>query len=458
MITDAQFQQWLATDGHNRRVLIELDHSAGTEYIADRRHIARPANGPRRIYEGALVSELAIEQRLDNQVTPGDLDIVNAGYRDSWLNKRWAGYEIRYLLGDISWSISDFRVVQRAINAGVSSIDAEQIRFSITDSHTVFDKPVAVGTLPDGQPNPLSLGEPFNVPAISINSSTHAFRVNDGAITDAVARVNGSAVSVTADFSNGGFQLASAPLGNLCADITEQHVTAAQIITWVAQQYGVAVNATNLALLPDYSIGLHYSGEVTGRQILDDVAASIGGYWRRNAIGELECYQLTAPGVPQFTLMPGEIVDRGITLLRREPPIKQLTLNYKRNFSTADRDSLAGILENNAALTELLTSEWRTTTISNTLAGYPSAETISRDTYLVNQADAAAECQRRAGLKSIERSVWGIECGLAPGQIHVGQTIRVKYPMFGFESGKDLRVISMTPQWSQNRVTIEGWG
>lgn len=456
-ITDTQFTQWLATDGHNRRVLIELDHAAGTEYIADRRHIARPAGQPRRIYEGALLSETGIESRLDNRPAPADIEIVNAGYKNHWLDLDFRGYEVRVYLGDITWSIDNFRLVQRAVNAGVSAIDSDLIRLDIRDGHAVFDSPVSVGTLPDGSPNPLSLGSPFNVPAAEVQANVHRYRVSGVSITSAAPRVNGSVASMIAEYATGDFRLTSAPLGNLCADVVEPHATAEQIISWVAAEYGVSVNAANLAVLPSYPLGLHYPGDVTGRQILDDVTASIGGYWRRNPLGELECYPLELPAsTPDFILMPGDIVDRGVTLQRREAAASNLVINYAKNFAVTDRDGLAGILENNPSLSTRLTTEWLAASAA-TGSTNPTAEPITRDTYLTQAADANTEAARRAVLRSQERSVWAVDCRLAPAQITIGDTVQIRYPAFGFETGRNTCVISVRPSWSRNQVQLEVW-
>lgn len=462
MITDSKFNQWLAADGVERRVLYELDYSDGsqiqTAYLSDRGYIARPPGGTRTIYEPAVIKDAGVNSRIDNKISLSEIAVANGGYRAGWESRAWQGHEVRVLVGGAAWSIDDFRVLIRAENQGLSRVDAKQFVFKMADKSAVFDKELVVGSLPGGEPNPVSLGEPFNVPGAASIVNQHKFRVNDGAVVSAVTRVNGSSVSVTGDYANGQFSLASAPLGNVCSDVVEINNTVEKVFLWVAAKFGVAVNAANLAALPAYNIGLHYPGSVTGRQVLDDAANSIGASWRVNAVGELECYQFIEPkAIADYIITQDDIIRRGLSFVRNKMPAKGFTLNYKRNFSVSDRNGLAGILENNSTLADRLAREWDQEQIVNSVPGFPSAEDWVKDTYLVNQADAAAECTRRALLNSVQRSVWRIKCKLAPASIQVGDTLGVHYPRHGFESGKNVLVLGINKSLAKNSVELEVW-
>lgn len=463
MITDEEYRLWLQDMDTSRVLLIEASHADGVEYFANAPYISRPTDtNPNRIYDDLLQEAIDIEIRLDGVFTLGEITITNDGSMNSWIPRKWRGHDLLMLLGDPSWSLDDYRVVVRATNGGITAVEANDseslIRFGIYDSRAVFEAPLPRTLLPDNRPVPLAFGSPFNVRPALIDDPTHEYQVHDGAITSVEVRDNGAVVTDTPNLSAGTYTLAARPQGNLGADVVTTTNTAAEIIEWVCDEYGVDFDAVALAALPPYTLGLFYDDEVTGAQVLDEVCQSIGAYWRRDALGEVQVVVLDEPEeTADLTLTEDDVVSRGLRLVGMEEPIKQSTLKYARNFAPASRDSLAGILDASPAFAEKLTEEWSQVTSDNSLTGFPLATVREYETFLTDSTDAQNESDRRASLREVQRERWQVECYLAPAQIKVGQTVEIINPRFDFASGRNAVVVAIRFSLTTYRVTLEVW-
>lgn len=463
MISDEEYQAWLQDNAVSRVMLVRASHADGEELFANAPFISDPDDAePNLTFDDLLREAVDIQIRLDGVFTLGEIAVTNNGALDSWITRKWRGHTILLLLGDPSWMLDDFRIVVRATNGGITSVEASDreavIRFGIYDSRAALDAPISRTLLPDNRPAPLAFGSPFNVRPALLDDPTHEYQVHDGPITSVVVRDNGVVVGNTPNLSDGTYTLAARPQGNLGADVVTTTNTPAEIIEWVCDEYGIDFDSASLAALPTYTLGLYYEGEVTGATILDDVCVSIGGFWRRDALGEIQVSILDDPAdTADLVITPDDVAERGLRLIAMEEPIKQATLRYARNFAPASRDSLAGILDSSPAFAELLTEEWSQVTADNSLTGYPIAPVREYETYLVSGTDAQDECNRRASLRSVQRERWEVDCYLAPAQVKVGQTVEVINPRFGFENGRKAVVISVSPSLTAGRVMLEVW-
>jgi hypothetical protein len=463
VITDEQYTAWLQNLDASRVLLVEATHSTGVEYFANAPFISTPDDtAPNRIYDDLLQDAVDIQIRLDGLFTLGEITVTNDGSLNDWIGYKWRGYSLVLLLGDPDWPLDDFRPVVNATNGGIINVEASQsgsfIRFGIYDSRAVFDAPISRTRLPDNRPVPLAFGSPFNVRPALLDDPTHEYQVHDGAITSVTVRDNGAVVSNTPDTGDGTFVLAARPQGNIGADLVTTTNTPAEIIEWVCDEYGVDFDSVAMAALPAYNVGLYYEGEVTGAQILDDVCKSIGAYWRRDALGEVQVVVLDGPEeTADIVINEDDVVAKGLKLTGMEEPVKPVTLKYARNFAPAARDSLAGILDSSPAFAERLTKEWSQVTTDNALTGYPLAPVREYDTYLTETADAQDESDRRAALRETRRERWQLECYLTPAQIKVGQTVEITNPRFAFDESRNAVVIAISFSLTTYRVTLEVW-
>ncbi len=458
-MSDAQYAAWLADMGQQRTLLIELDHSGGTEYIANAPYISRPGDtSPNRSYDDVISEAIDISSRIDGAMDVGEITLINDGTLDTWAAIKWRGHAVRMFLGAIDWSLDDFRQVANVINDGITEISPGILRFGIRDGKAVLDQPLQSALLASGQPVPIALGEPFNVLPALTDDPTHEYQINENSITSAVVRDNGAVVSHTADYSNGKYTLSARPQGNLGTDVVEANGTAKEIINWVCTRFGLTANQTTLNALPTYTLGLYYADETTAAQVLDDVCSSLGAFWLVNAAGEVEAYAITAPAlVADLTITADDVAAGQLQLETMEPPVKTLKFNYNRNFAPVARNSLAGMLDTSPALAEQLTEPWQQVSTANTVTDYPLAGDQVVDSYITGTTNAQTECDRVAAVKSQRREVWSVECFLAPSQVKIGQTVELINPRFGFANGKKGLVIAINRSYTRNRIGLELW-
>jgi len=450
-VTDQQYELWLSQPNKPRVVLAELEHSAGTEYVASRPYISKPTDSaPNRIYDDLLQGELEISTRIDSRIDLGALDLVDDGSITDWAGYLWRGYSLVLKLGDPSWSLDDFRVIARQINGGVINASRGKIQLGIYDATAKLQSDIERPELPSGALVPLVLGEVFCAPATRISTSTLTYRVSWLPVTSLVVRDgNGPIMSHTADYSSGQFVASAYSPRTLMCEVDEPHKTPMQIVQWVADLYSITL-ASGITL-PSYTLGLRYDGAVTGAQVLDDVCTAIGGHWQINALGELVVSVFDLPAAtPDLIIDADDIEFRQIALTETQEPLKNLTLNYARNHTPISE--VAGSIS--ATEAERLMSEWQAVSGSNTTADYPLAPDQSLDTALQIKAEAETERDRRLAIKSTRHDVYQITALMAGLSDVVGQSVRVDHPR---TAGRIGRIISVTSSPHKDKAELEIW-
>ncbi len=453
MISDVEYQQWLRSASARRVLLVELSHSAGTEYVSNRPYISRPGDSlPNQPFDDLLAGVFDVTSRIDSALSLGDIELVDDGSLGAWRDYLWRGYPVVMRLGDAAWSYDDFRVIASQVNGGLRSISRGRLVMGIYDAAAALEVPLTTGRPEiNGQPVPLVLGQVFGAQATRIDSQALNYRCSWLSVASLVVRDgNGPVMSHTADYANGGFALSAYTPRTVLCGVQEQHDTAQSIVEWVAGQYGLSLAAMSL---PGYRLGLRYEGEVTGRQILDDVCAAIGGHWSVNLAGQLQVQVMTLPVSADFTLTADDIVRDQIRLIRADEPWKSLELKYSRNHSPLS-EVAGSINDSDPGLADRLREEWLSESVSQVLSGYPLAPDESRESVLVNAADAQSEAARRMAMRSERREVWELEVFMVWVGDIVGQSVSVDHPSL---SGRIGRVISARMAPTRDRVTLEVW-
>lgn len=450
-MTDAQFEAWLADLAAERIVLCELDHAGGTEYVASHPYISLPGDiDPNRVYDDRLAEAVDIETRVDGLTRFGEISLTDDGALSRWVQRAWQGHEIRLYLGGPDWSRNDFRLHARGINNGIASARRGELTFEMIDQSARLDEAIDTGSLPDDAgPVPLALGSIYNAPAFRTSTTTLEYTASYLPCTALTPKDLGNdAVPFTGDLANGTFTLDNYTPSDLTVDIEEAHNTPVAIAQWVADRYGLSVSE---ATLPAYTVGLYYSGQVTGRQILDDLCAGLGAYWFLDPLNQLVVRQHVAPTAVDLTLFADDIDDGQIELSEVRPPWKALTLRWGRNY--APLSQVAGTVQDNAPSEAVrLQREWSESTAAQAIADYPLAESVTRDSCIANAADAATERDRLLELRRVRHDVWSIDAYLAP--VAIGQGIGVEHERLAGVLG---RVISVSRSPTRSLTTLEVW-
>lgn len=446
-MTDAQYERWLSDLDARRVLLAELTHSEGVEYVATSPFISLPTDSdPNRVYDDCLDAAVDISTRIDGLIGFGEVSLLDDGSLSSWVAKKWQGHPIKLFLGDPDWPRDDFRILASGINGGITDAQRGSLAFAMNDLSSQLDEVIDTGQLPDDAgPVPLALGSVFNAPAFLLTPDPYEFKASYLPCTALTPKDNGNPVGHVDNLSTGSFVLSNALVGTLTVDIEESHNTPQLIAEWVAAQYGITVSDIDL---PAYTVGLYYSGQVSGSQILEELCEGLGAYWYLNALGELIVRQHTAPGAAEITLVNDEIVQDQISLAGTEQPWSSLTLRWRRNYSTLS--TVAAALP--ASQSARLSREWNESIASQSTTGYPLAEKITRNSCIQNATDAATERDRLLNLHSIRRDLYRIEAFLPP--VTVGISIAVDHPRL---QGRTGRLIAVSRSPTRSVTDLEVW-
>ncbi|NWO11727.1 hypothetical protein HLV40_15150 [Chromohalobacter salexigens] len=449
-MTNAQYMAWLAELSVPRVILAELDYAGGTEYVSTYPYISLPSDSdPNRVYDDLLTEAVDIDTRIDGLISFGEISLVDDGAITDWVGRAWQGHEIRLYLGGPDWSRDDFRLHAIGINNGITSASRGELSFEMIDQSAKLDEPIDTGSLPDDAgPVPLALGSVYNAPAFRSSTTTLEYTASFLPVTALTPKDIGNTVPHTDDLANGTFTLDNATNGELTVDIEEQHNTPASIATWVAGQYGITVGDVDM---PAYTVGLYYSSEVTGRQILDDLCGGLGAYWFLDELGELVMRQHQVPAAADVTLFEDDIEDGQISLSETQSPWASLNLRWGRNY--APLRTVAGVIEDNDATEAArLKREWSESEDSQSIPDYPLAEDVTRDSCISNATDAATERDRLLALRSVRRDVYSIDAFLTV--VDAGQSISVETPRM---AGKLGRIISVSRSPTRGTTALEVW-
>ncbi len=452
MITDNQYRDWLSRADASRVLLVELYHSNGVEYVANKPFISTPSDSlPNQPFNDLLSGVFDVTNRLDAQPAIGDIELVDDGKITHWADYLWRGYPVVLKLGDPSWQYDDFRTVANQLNAGVQTLRRGKLILGIYDSTAQLDKPINNRPEIDGQPFPLILGQVFGAPATQVSTTSLEYRVSWLPIQSLVVRDgNGPIVGHSSDYSNGQFTLNNYTPRSIACEVVEQHNTAQSIIQWVADQYNLLLAPLSL---PNSQLGLRYEGDVTGRQILDDVCRAIGAHWAVNLAGKLDVKRLTLPVTADLSFTSDDIVRDQVSLIRTEEPWRSLKINYSKNHSPLSE--VAGSINSSSpTLEKRLREEWLSVSQSQALPSYPLAPEQTLDTHLVKKGQVSTECSRRLALRSERREVWELEVFMVWSGDVVGKAVAINHPRLAGRLG---RVISARLSPLQDRAVLEVW-
>lgn len=488
-ISDAAFKAWLAADNRVRAVLIEVNAYSGgaevTRYLSNVPFVSLPTDTPANIaYDDVIKAVPVFQARLNEAFMGftlpayGDADIVNAsGALDSWLDDAWDGRTLKMLIGDPSWPRNDFRTILDGVCADIYAKDRTTLALKLRDKSWMLNVPVQA-TLMTGatanadQPQPICVGQCFNVEPVLEDAAAHRYRVHDGAIEDVTqVRDNGVSVAYTKDLANGRFTLNASPVGRITCDPKGAkpggvyHQTVADIVRYLvtahSQLTAADIDAASFAAF-NITAPQPVHDYVRGREnlitVLDRVVTSVGGFWTFSRAGLLQLGRLEAPaGAAVIELVEDDVSENGIEVTSRTIPVDTVRLGYRRNF-TLQPDGLAGAVTeaNRAAFAaEYLVATAVNAGITTTHKLAPKPDLIT--TQLTNAADAIAEAARRATLNGSIRKTHRVSSYMLPFFVNLGQVVRLRHSRFGFSGGELAVLIGIGERVTGNRSEMEIW-
>ena len=382
--------------------------------------------------------------------------------------------------------------------------DEAKIVVRLRDKSWLLDKPASAsvyagsnslpngleGTASDikGQRKPKCYGKVYNIAPVSVNTAKLTYEVGICTSIDAVYD-RGAAITPGANYATsallqaaataagtfdtclveGYFRLGTQATGLVTADLTAgaaaANRTTAQIIKQLALDAGLGsgeISSADVSALDSANssvIGLWLRDESV-LDAMDQAAASIGAWYGFDTAGVLRMGRLAAPsGSPVATLY-----DYAIQTIERRPPkdaalpIWRLTLGHSRNYVVQSND-LAGVVT--AARAARLAQGTLTETAADAAVQtqWLLAGEMEVKGHLTAAADAASEASRQLTLYKARRDVFDVAVPItAAAGVDMMSVVRVVYPRFSLDAGKDFRVIGIQLELAAARITLTLWG
>lgn len=420
----------------------------------------------------------------------------------------YSGFET-LLVGRMQQVLPDFRGITIQLRDGLQDLTQPIQINKYLGNNSLPNGLEGVDDLKD-KPKPLVFGQVQNSQPPCVNTSRLEYQVNDGAVFDVTA-VYDAGVSLTkgADYvsqvdmdtnapaagnyrvwkTGGIFRLGTTPLGAITADILEGATaadrTAAQIAKRLLTHTGAGVvnighiNAADVTALDSVNsavLGIWIDDEAQYGAALDAIFTSVGAWYGFDRFGFFRMQRLEAPGgspIATFRLFKldtsagtsdydiidlrfnsGNDPDKGV-------PTWQISLDYSKNWTLQQGDGIAGAVT--AARRSFLAAATRNAVASDATVkdSSPLAMQKKVSTLLISQSDAAAEAARLLAMFKVTRDFIEIDTPMTAElitAIDLNATVAVVMPRFGYDSGKNFRVIGMQYDALKKIITLSLWG
>lgn len=466
---------------------------------------------PRLIDPGSLGVNIFSDGRTGGttKLETGEIVLANAdGALDAWLNYSFDGRPVKILSGSGAYPAGFTTIFVGTIESTEASWDKfvlrlrdKQWRLNLPALTTRYAGNNALpegleGTASDlgGKVKPRAYGRVLNVSPPLVNTSTLTYQVNTGAVA-AISAVNdrGLGIAAGADFATsallqaaapaaatyitcfaeGYFRLGSTPAGQITADVTQgaaaANRTVAQILQSIALAAGFtsgeisAADVTALDAAAPQVIGIWLDDESSSQQAMDQVAASVGGWYGFDALGVLRMGRITAPsGTPVVTLYDYDILDG---FERRPPrdngiPVWRVVLGHTKIWTTQPSDLAGAVTTPTRAY---LAEAYRKSSTEDTAikTQWLLAGTVEDETLLTVAADAATESARRLTLYKTRRDIFDAPVSLdllTANSLKLGDVVALQIARFGLTAGKSFRIIGIRLELAAGKALLTLWG
>lgn len=438
------YEQWLATPGLFRVVLVELDYidnaQTKTAYFANAPFVSKgtdvPAHTPYLdLITGGLEISRAMTEVFIGRSTSrmSDLELFSNAFTSSITDVE--NCQIKIYLGDKEWSKADFQLVFMGVAQDVKH-ERNAVRVEFKDKAQTLDKPVLNDVYTSGPSvgmlKPLCFGPCFNVTPVLIDAVDHTYQFNSlpsQALT--AAKFNGDTVdsaNYSVNLSQSTITFSVKPVGAITLDVQGAVVnntylsTASHIIDYLlANRLGETVSITGL---PSYALVLYLTDNTSYSAVLDQICKSVGGYWYFNRLGTFVCkYFAGTTGTPAHTLSDDQNIEGSREHRSRLKPVQNLSIGYQKNWTVLNSVA-SSVFDTAPELAQQLSNEQQVVTGSNVLAG----KTNTSNTLIATKADAQTELARRLAIKDKARYIVQTEQFATPFNWLLGDEIELETP------------------------------
>ncbi|HEV7458237.1 MAG TPA: hypothetical protein VGN96_15810 [Roseococcus sp.] len=481
-------------------------------YFSDRGFVTEPTESPantywdRRIevpfrFTQSLYAGTAVSGR--SEVSAGSITLANDdGALDALADYDWDGRLVELRHTSVAKPVlADFALVFSGVAERI--VLGDELQIEIRDLQALLDEPFQpdryAGTGGqegpaefEGRRKPTLLGRVRQFQPIMLDSATLLYAFGAGPVGGILA-LRDAGVTLTAGTDHatfadlaaatvaGGtyhtcnalalFRLGSLPVGVLTADADGAAPGGTVLRTFAALAVHVIDRATTLGA-GDFATGTvaamnttapqHLGwwddggGEVTVRQVLDRLAASVGAHYGFGIDRKITLGRLDAPAVtPDLVLTDRDVVRLEPREVARR--LKAQVVRWGRRWRPLRPDEIAGSVSD--TLRAEMQEEWRQA--SNESAPVAAASLLAReeteDSVFDSATDAADEAARRVALYGARRAAFAVDVA-SDVAVTVGQTVELRDARYGLSAGKRFRVLELSRDVARDTLTLEVWG
>ncbi|HUU45195.1 MAG TPA: hypothetical protein VM118_05625, partial [Acidobacteriota bacterium] len=210
-------------------------------------------------------------------------------------------------------------------------------------------------------------------------------------------------------------------------------------------------------------------GDMTGSELNDIWAASVGAWWGVDRDGVFRMRVLTDPTTETaaLTITQHDMIRRGESSSLEKLPLREEGLpsyktivRYSRNFTPQHGGELAlGVTASKRAEYGGLWKEYVKTDATVQTAHLLATEMVY-DTAFTLLADATTEGDRLQALRGVKRDRFQFVVPLDDEflALDLGSYVEIEHPRFGLSAGKTFIVIGVEPDAERKEITLEVWG
>lgn len=260
-------------------------------------------------------------------------------------------------------------------------------------------------------------------------------------------RLDGASVAFTADTGARRVTLGDPPGGTVEIDFEAMEIGAAGIVQALATRSGLlSTDDLDAAAFADFAVRVpaplgwyQTNTQRNAVECIDEIVAGVGAYRHFDRLGKLRLWRLDAPaGEPARVFDADDIVRDSLRILKVDAPAKRVRVQCRRNWTVQAVGNMQGSVADadkaRYSAEYLLPPAVATHDLA---AAHPNAlDPDPLPSFYVEAADAQAEADRLAGLRSVPRTTYQADfLGRAIG-LELGDLIEVAHPRFGLAGGK----------------------
>lgn len=491
---------------HYLAVLVpyDIDGAATTTlYYSDQGFITEPGDTPGNTYFAPrITSALSFARSMfqdgiiggSSIPSYGELRLMNPdGELDGLAGYAWDGRAVTVKIGGADDAYTDYSTIFEGTAQGIEFTDTEVI-IRLRDHQETLDLPIQTtlytgaggdegGADIKGRRKPLCFGRCMNITPVMVDAATGTYQVHDGPINDVDALYVGGVAYAKVAAPPGANQysvnlttgIVTVNGGPIAAQVTcdvqgskpsTYLVTCADIIDEIVQTYGGfasgdidATSISDLNTANSSTVGIYVDGKTATKiaEILDELIASVGGFYGFQRAGDFEVGRMEAPsGTAAESWSEVEIMH-----LERMPtatPVHRVTLGYQPSWTNQVEFQLAAGAA--AAQRDFTARSFRevTTNDAAVLTKHLHADEMRLNTLLDASGSAVTEAARLLTLYKAERDVYRVQLKVQPFTVHLNDVVKITFARYDLTAGKDFRVVGITEDSASNTIWLDLWG